>query len=374
MLRPMNCLFSCELRIATNSVANIVRRVFKSAVYAFIVTGIFNGYAVAGSSGPTVVAYYYPWYVQGDWTRHEYPGTPLLGEYGTNAVQVARKHVEWAKYAHIDAFAVSWWGPDHLTDCHLQQGLLPALDSSPLRFAIIYESTGRLDHLDGKRDTAIDFSNQSTRDQFVLDIKYLNATYFQHPAYLKANGKPLLVLYLTRVFRNFTIDVLDTIERESGVDVYFVADEPYFGRQRDPLTARHGLINGRSVFDAYSPYNMFESPRAHDGEQADVYMDRVATDVYRKWSEKTVFFPMVMPSYQDFRGNKTISGSADGFRKQVRRALDTKHSDSLSDQPRMVFITSFNEWWEGTTIEPSEEYGETYLKVIREEVESSRRN
>lgn len=43
------------------------------------------------------------------------------------------------------------------------------------------------------------------------------------------------------------------------------------------------------------------------------------------------------------------------------------------DQP-FLLVTSFNEWHEGTELEPSTEYGEMYLKLTRELVGALRKN
>ena len=53
---------------------------------------------------PLVLAYYYPWYVKGDWSRHKYVGTPKLGQYGTNDSGVAEQHIRWARAGGVDAF------------------------------------------------------------------------------------------------------------------------------------------------------------------------------------------------------------------------------------------------------------------------------
>ena len=54
--------------------------------------------------GLQLYAYYYPWYIRDDWSRHEYHTTPLLGLYGTDEVAVAEKHIEWA----LDTGISSW--------------------------------------------------------------------------------------------------------------------------------------------------------------------------------------------------------------------------------------------------------------------------
>ena len=43
-------------------------------------------------------------------------------------------------------------------------------------------------------------------------------------------------------------------------------------------------------------------------------------------------------------------------------------AEFVSPAQPFLLITSFNEWHEGTELEPSTEYGEMYLKLTREEV------
>lgn len=314
---------------------------------------------------PLVLAYYYPWYHKGDWTRHDYVGTPLLGEYGTDDPAIATKHIDWAADGGIDAFVVSWWGPDHLCAQHMATGLLRAKNLKRIRFCMIYESLGRLDKVDGNADAKCDFANETVRKQFVDDLKHLRKHYFNHAQYLKVGDKPVVVLYVTRTFRNFNRTTLDAAEKAAGVDVFVIADEPFFWDQADPTTARHGVDeDGRSVFDAYTPYNLFENQFVRDGESATAYVTRVGGPVYEKWSAKTVIYPKIMPSYKDFRGNKPLAGGVDGFVRQLEVAARMRNPPNRRDAPRMLFITSFNEWWEGTTIEPAKEYGSSYLDAL----------
>jgi len=41
---------------------------------------------------------------------------------------------------------------------------------------------------------------------------------------------------------------------------------------------------------------------------------------------------------------------------------------SLSTERGVVLVTSFNEWHEYTSVEPSREYGRTYLETLLEEI------
>ena len=45
-----------------------------------VLTGLTPARGEPKQQRPLVLAYYYPWYVKGDWSRHKYVGTPKLGE------------------------------------------------------------------------------------------------------------------------------------------------------------------------------------------------------------------------------------------------------------------------------------------------------
>ena len=76
--------------------------------------------------------------------------------------------------------------------------------------------------------------------------------------------------------------------------------------------------------------------------------------------------PNVMPGYDDTRlrgaGRTTIDRVGGAFYRDYWR-LASEHV--RHDQP-FLLITTFNEWHEGTEIEPSTEYGNAFLRQTRE--------
>ncbi len=328
-------------------------------VLAFhLVSGI--SFAGSGPQKPIIMAYYYPWYIAGDWSRHKYVGTPVLGKYGTDSPKVAKKHIDWCAKYRIDGLFISWWGAKTLTDRHLKKGLLKAPNLDKTSFAIFYEAFGRLDPKDGEKDGIVDFSQPKVMKTFISDFQYLAKNYFNHPQYWKLSRRPVVGVYVTRAFRGFTKDHLARLRKAIGVDVYIIADEVFMGRQSSPKTAR----NGKEVFDAYTAYNMMENSKVREHDTALSYQSREAFPIFRKWAKQTTFIPGVFPSYSDFRGNKTLAGSPEDFATLLDAAVSIATQPG-SPVPPVVLVTSFNEWWEGTTIEPTKEYGNKYLEIIR---------
>jgi len=308
-----------------------------------------------------LLAYYYPWYIRDDWSRHGYQDEPLLGKYGTDEPAIAEQHIEWAERAGIDAWVVSYNTDTSLTARHFEAGMLQASNIDKIKFCMLYESLMALPTLNFADGTI-------ALDAVISAVIHMRDTYFDHPSYLKINDRPVVVLYVTRNWQNFEPYMLDLIKDAIGIDVFFIADEPFYGWQRTVDGAWNGVQDGKPVFEAYTTYNMFTDPTVRDGESAKDFMFREALPIFEHWSENTVFFPNVLPMYHDFRGNPTLVGDAAGFREQLDTfACLPRPSWYEGEFPNLIFVTSWNEWWEGSQVEPddSEKYGFTFLDELR---------
>ncbi|CAJ1943463.1 unnamed protein product [Cylindrotheca closterium] len=294
-------------------------------------------------------AYYYPWYLRNNWGRHGYQDEPLLGKYGTNEVAIAEQHIQWALETGISSWIISYWGPNHLTMKHFKQGMINAPSINKMKFCMLYESVildDRGNWRDGSKENAL-----------YRDLKVIVDDFFDHPSYLKINGRPVIIFYITRSRMPFQEgfdgeSVLANMRRRLGHDIYFIADEPFFNSwNKWPDKNGNGLVNGKQVFDAYTTYNMYLDDRVRDGETATTYQLREGMPIWENWAKKVPMFPNVMPQYYDFRGNKPLLGNSNDFMKQLREVACLPRTN-FNGAPHIMMITSFNEWWEGTQIEP----------------------
>jgi len=329
------------------------------------------------NSGLQYYAYYYPWYNRGDWTRHGYQDEPLLGKYGTDEVAVAEKHIQWALETGISSWIISYWGPNHLTMKHFRVGMMNAPSLNKMKFCMLYESVildGRGSWRDGSKEEAL-----------YRDLKVIVDDFFDHPSYLKVNGRPVIIFYISRSRMPYGEgfdgpSVLANMRRRLGYNIYFIADEPFFDWNNDsPDGNRNAFKNGEQVFDAYTTYNMFQNSRVRRGETATDYQLREAMPVWNRWAEQLPLFPNVMPQYYDFRGNKPLLGNSADFMKQLREVACLPRTN-FDGAPHIMMITSFNEWWEGTQIEPEDgspgnwnNYGFQFMETLatfKKEVDS----
>jgi hypothetical protein len=61
-----------------------------------------------------------------------------------------------------------------------------------------------------------------------------------------------------------------------------------------------------------------------------------------------------------------LPGSAVEFSAIIELMKSLPYKPAGKEVDRIFLLTSFNEWWEGTTVEPAKEYGTRYLDVLRD--------
>ena len=304
-----------------------------------------------------VGAHYYPWYGAPKnnndlgWMRKALRGRlqprqmPALGVYNSRDTEVIGKHIEQSAYAGIDFWSVSWWGAGKREDQTLREHILPHPDAGKLKYAVLYESTGRLGSFDKP-----DYSN------LLPDFTYMREHLFSHPHYLKVDNKPVVFIYLTRVyFRNRGEDALAALRKEFP-KLYLIGDEVFgpryqakYARQWDAVTAYD--IYGQSMQNAGATRKGIERLLANyqNAQQA-------AHEV------GTAFVPGIAPGYNDRAVRNGHPGRPRYFTDDptsregdIFRAMIEQIAKPLSDPKaqRMWTITSFNEWYEDTQIEPT---------------------
>lgn len=347
------------------------------------------------ADAPVVGAYYYPWYgvndrpLEHDWDhvmrrKLAPPQAPLVGLYRSDDPKVISQHIEQSKRAGIDFWAVSWWGPDTATDRTIREAILKHPDAAQLRYAILYEATGRLGSFDHPHYRHL-----------VDDFAYLERTYFSDPNYLHVDGKPVVFIYLTReYFRNRGHEELAAL-RKRVKNVFIVGDDVFGGEYR-PEWAKQ--------FDAVTSYDVYgQSTSQHQAttKAVEALASNYANARRVANSVGTAFIPAVAPGYNDTAERPGHPGTAryliddpnskegDLFRTMIRQAA-LPHLDPACG--RLMMITSFNEWYEDSQIEPTVgdqpatpedssesgsfytggdryvDYGPLYLDILAEEI------
>ena len=299
-----------------------------------------------------VLAFYYPWYGNaevpggsGRWSHWSGVDTaakqigsstnyPVLGPYDSHDPKLIARHAEWSKQAGLDGWIVSWWGRRDFSG-RAMRPILDACKAAGLEATIYYETVPRRDP-----DAAV---------KEILDV--LNR-YGKHPAWLRLNGRPVIFVYGRAVQE---IGLRGWLSVVAEVNRRYPGGAAIIGDQISRAAAR--------VFDGVHTYNTCGSLRGKDLAA----IRRWAAATYPGWV-KTAADPgrvstlTVIPGYDDTKIRKP------GLKAErlEGRSYQAQWEAAIAAAPDWVLVTSFNEWHEGSEIEPSAEDGEKYLKLTAE--------
>ncbi len=288
--------------------------------------------------------FYYIWY--GHWNHwktddHNPPKTwnsnylpdiipnefkPAEELYDSANISIVAKHLKYLSKSGIQFGIVSWWGKDSHSDDVFHKILSSGVTKSnypSFKWALLYENEGYKDPSVG---------------QIFRDLEYIRSKYTHSPDYLKINGKPVIFVYNAG---HAGYDAIDDYNRWKEVrdrtDFFVVLKVDPLAYGADP--------SGIDSWYQYAPSKRY--------------------DVQENWSA------MVSPGFWKYHENPKLERNLTDFELAVQNLSNAKVQFKL--------IETFNEWGEGTGIEPATTinhddkngftsknngYGTSYLDII----------
>ncbi len=271
---------------------------------------------------------------------------PVIGPYDSRDPDVLDYQLGLMKLSGIDGVIVDWYGPDNYRDYALINAathmLFDAVSRAGLLFAICYED----------RSIGFRVSDGQIRPSRAIDhgrevVDYLATEWLQSPNYLVHAGRPVLFVFGNPPY-------FDTAEDWDGI---------FVNRKPRPLlvTEDDPVIADEPARFAWPPMS-----RAAGGELTPEALDSYLRDFYTNTAGDAFRVAAAFPGFHDIYAEAGAGVSygyldaADGA--TLRHTLDL----ALAADPDVIQLVTWNDYGEGTVLEPTREFGARYLEILQD--------
>lgn len=317
---------------------------------------------------------------QPNWVGQYQPRLPAdLGYYDLRLPQTMESQWAMAERYGVDAlcYYYYWFHGERLLDEPLQRLLDPSRPAHP--FCLCWANENWTRRWDGKDDDILIGQRHSPKDDVAV-IRDM-ARYMANPAYLRVRGRPILLIYRVTQFPDFR----KTAERWRGecrrlgvgeIEIALVESFEFAGAPVDPR--RYGCDSvvefpAHHIPDTKDPDGSLINP-SFAGGVAD-YTDtalRKSTRAHPGFK----LYRAALPGWDNTARRQdnpfVLEHSSPGaFMAWLQAAINETKRDLQGDE-RLVFVNAWNEWAEGTYLEPDQRFGHSYLEAVRNARDASR--
>jgi len=337
--------------------------------------GIWIGCAAIpiGAATKPLLVYYMPWYVAKPysdqwgwhWTMdHFNPGIidasgerqiaswyhPLIGPYDSADPVVLEYHVLLMKLAGIDGVIVDWYGRanhlDYGSNNERTAALFQQVRRAGLTFALCYEDRTVAQLV---TDGVIQASNACSYAQETM--RYVQTNYFLEPNYLQLSNRPVLLNFGPQYFKT-------NEEWEQIFSAWDATNRPAFFTEDDALPVGWGAFNWPPMWLSLAPgaRGVLSLPALRN------YLDTFE----QKAAAWPAFISSAFPRFHDVYQPAGVRDYWGYLGDRKGEILRMTLSRGMTNQSAMVQIVTWNDFGEGTVVEPTSEYGYRDLEIIQE--------
>jgi hypothetical protein len=312
---------------------------------------------VSKTNSTKIVMHYMPWFEtnlsnNGNWGQHwtminKDPNViidnsgkrqiasyyyPLIGPYHSGDPEVIEYHLLLMKYSGVDAAVIDWYGIHDVHDYKINfdntDKLIKRTKEIGLDFGIVYEpyTTSKVEEITGKSKITV----------AIEDLKFLKNNYFNQSNYLKIKNETAFLAF----GNNFTANEWNTIFNSSSVfpKMYFL----------------QYLTNSLATIIP-SPGEFFWVNSSDSSGQSNWNSSFTGTKITGAYPGFKDFY--VPGGWTSNHLNWEIEVSATTLRDRLNLVRNLK-----SD---VVQIQTFNDFGEGTMLEPTVEFGFSFLNELQ---------
>ncbi|WP_345952911.1 glycoside hydrolase family 99-like domain-containing protein [Mucilaginibacter sp. PAMB04168] len=302
--------------------------------------------------------------------------TPVLGKYTMSNVSgvplnIMQAHLGYAVQGGIDYFVFNFRSlnrdvNNYKIDTTVIRSYLNAGPENKVKFAINYNFSSY-----ALTDAAPLESNAQKLSQFYDDFAKMEK-YFKNPNYMKVDGKALIFINDSRnLYSNDNKAIYTELRsrlRALGVELYIVGNQ-----ERWSPPARYAPARFAGCVDAvYHQSLLLNNAYAWDF----FYVLPQAMDQNLKYNREYLaqhysleYIPNIYPG-NDFKITAPTSVFPNVERKDggaMYRKLCNVAKMNVNNKGRLVLIDSFNDWANGTQLEPAQSYTDSYLNITKQQ-------
>ena len=321
----------------------------------FCVSVLFSLSLHAQQTNKLVLVHYMPWYATKDvsgawgyhWTMnrfdpekignngqreiasHDYP---LIGPYDSNDPYALECHVLLMKLAGIDGVIIDWYGVSGFWDYGMlhrnTKHLIQYVKKAGLKFSICYEDQSIKHRVNNGH-----IKQAQDVDEGLKDIKWLEEDCFKDPSYVAQDSRPILLVFGPQYFA-----------------------EPQWRQLTSGLTKRPFLY-GLPHTEHKGMDGAFGWPPVEGGK-------KVARETWMAYlhglAAKTNGIAVVFPAFHDIYPKSYGTIDAQGG-KTFEETFDLAQKGNSP----IIQVVTWNDYGEGTVVEPTRQMGYRYLEHIQ---------
>ncbi len=263
---------------------------------------------------------------------------PSIGPYDSNDRDVLYYHAMLMKFAGIDGVIIDWYGLTDYRDYAILHrntlSFIEVLSEVGLKFAICYE-----DQTVPILETAGKITQKTRVDHVAQELDWLDTNWFKHSNYVHWNGKPVLLSFGNQGLSN-----------SEWLECFKIFQKPvsYFSEHE-----RRSVAVG--AFDWPVPKAGVDSIRSFAKNS-------------KAWD---TFIPIAYPRFHDIYEEAKLHESYGLIGDDNGETFAKTFNWAVKSKATIVQIATWNDWGEGTGIEPSLEYGFRDLEVIQKHKRSN---